>query len=476
MIKFKSIFHRLLVYYISVTLFGFALLAIVINYSLQELLFEKKEAVLYEQADQLIQIISQSTNINDDPLWTATLLLNKRVNKVKMDLLLLNERTTGPRKMNKQKLKWLKKSDMDDPKLLEQVLAGKRIRHVGTFKQASDEVLLTIGVPVLENDKIIGVLFLHTPVQGIPTAEVSKLIMVVSLLIGIPSTILLYWISRKISVPLIQINEATRLIGEGNFNERMKVESQDELGQLAMTFNQMAEKLDKLESMRKELILNVSHELRTPLTSVRGFIQGMMEGIIPANQWERYLKICYSETRRLSSLLNTMLDLAAIESGSVQLQPVVIRWDSLIESVADSIRLRVEEKGVLFHIEQEGDHPLTVYGDPERLKQVLFNILDNAIRHTEKGSISITSKNRGHEIEVKIADTGSGIDSEKLPYIWEQFYTEDPSRATHRERSGLGLAITKQLIELMGGRIFVESKVGAGTIFTLYLPNSQDAK
>jgi signal transduction histidine kinase len=474
--KFKSIFHRLLVYYISVSLFGLGLLGLVINLSLQELLFEKKESVLYDQADQLILLLKQTKDLNEDPLFKATISFNKRVNHTKMDLWLIDE-TDSSRKINKQKFKLLKKSDITDPQILERVLDGERIRHVGTFKHASNEVLLTVGVPVIVNDKIVGVLFLHTPVQEIPTGEVSKLIIMISLCIGIPSTIVLYWISRRISVPLVKINDATRLIGEGHFKERMKVESEDEVGQLAITFNQMAEQLDKLESMRKELIMNVSHEIRTPLTSIRGFIQGMMEGVIPTHQRDRYLEICYREIHRLSSLLNTMLELSAIESGRTLLQPVLIRWDSLLDSIANSVRVRMEEKKITFYIEQDDHELYNVYGDPERLKQVLFNILDNAIRYTpENGIISIITKKTNHEIEVKISDTGMGIEPQKLSHIWERFYTDDPSRTSHRERSGLGLTITKQLVEMMGGRISVDSKVGIGTTFILYLPISPTVK
>jgi signal transduction histidine kinase len=244
------------------------------------------------------------------------------------------------------------------------------------------------------------------------------------------------------------------------------------VGQLTVAFNQMAAQLEQLEQMRKELIMNVSHELRTPLTSVRGYIQAMKDGVIPADQYDRYLDICNHEIKRLSALLNTMLDLSAIESGQLVLQPVLIRWNSLVADISDRVTIRMEEKHISFTIKQATTEPITVYGDAERLIQVLFNLLDNAIRHTpDYGEISILSTKKGPWVEVQIADTGSGISKEQLPHIWERFYS-DKRHKSGREQSGLGLTITKQLVELMGGTITVDSVIGQGSVFTLRLPST----
>jgi signal transduction histidine kinase len=268
------------------------------------------------------------------------------------------------------------------------------------------------------------------------------------------------------------MNQAAALIGKGHFSERIPVSGSDEIGQLSATFNRMAEQLESLESMRKELISNVSHELRTPLTSVRGFVQAILEGMVPAGQQRKYLEFMYQELNRLSGLLNSMLDLSAMESGRIRLQMRKIRWSSLVETVSEGFQLRMEEKGIAFRVVEPDDIRLTVYGDSERLKQVLFNLLDNAIRHTpEGGRIEVQSRPAGNCVEVRIADTGAGIDPAELPYIWERFYTGDASRLSRRERSGLGLTITKQLVELMGGTIGVTSELGAGTTFTLRLPS-----
>lgn len=470
--KFKSIFRRLLVYYITVMLLGFCFLAFALNFTLQELLYHKKEAELYGQANQVINII-QNTNADN---MKPTLSIYRSVNHVKMDLMLIKS-SDRPEKVNKKKIKLLKKSEINDPNILDQVLNGKRIRQIGKFKHSSNKKLLTIGVPVRKNGKVTGALFLHTPVQEIPTGEVSKLIIFCSVIISIPSIAALYWVSRKISVPLVKMNSAAKGLGKGDFRKRLDINSDDEVGQLADTFNRMTSQLEQLEKMRKELIMNVSHELRTPLSAVRGFIQGIREGVIPASDRDYYIDICYREINRLSSLLNTMLDLSAIESGRIELAPVTIRLDTLIESVVEAIKIRMDDKNISFHSDFPDSAPLKVHADPERLKQILFNLLDNAVRHTpEGGQIIIRSRQADGEVEVAVSDTGSGIHPEQLLHIWERFYTEDHARSSHRERSGLGLTITKQLIDRMNGRISVQSQPGKGTEFTFYLPSVPQSK
>ncbi|WML46616.1 ATP-binding protein [Neobacillus sp. PS3-34] len=464
--KFKSIFPQLLVYYIGTTLIGFCLLAILLNFSLQELLLDRKESFLNQQAEKIVETLQEN---NDNPSLGNLIKNNKHFYNIRTDILLINQNETF-KKINKRKNKLLRKNDIKDPKILEQVLKGERIRLVGPFEKSSNEMLLTVGVPIKQQNHIIGGLFLHTPVQEIPTTEVSRLVFLISLIIAVPTTGVLYLLSRRFSTPLLQMNHAAKLIGQGDFKERIRVERTDEVGQLATTFNEMADQLGKLEDMRKDLIANVSHELRTPLTSVRGFIQGMMEGVIPPDRHKQYLDICHRELFRLNSLLTTMLDLAAIESGRITLQPMEIRIDSVISSVSDSVNVRMIEKNIIFSVVHEHEPP-KILGDPERLKQIIFNLLDNAIRHTpEYGTISVAARLINSELELKISDTGVGIAPEMLPHIWERFYTGDPSRMSHRERSGLGLTITKHLVEIMGGRISVDSAVGKGTTFTVYLP------
>ncbi|WP_047153474.1 sensor histidine kinase [Aneurinibacillus tyrosinisolvens] len=468
---FTSIFRRLLASYITIILVGFTLLAVLLNFSLQHFLIQQKEQVLYRQADSILELLQQvDVNPSVYPQFEKTISHNRRVANIKMDLLLLED-GSNLRSIPKMAKKLIKRNEVLNPSIIETVLSGHNAENVGPFKKSDNQLMLSIGVPVQKDGKVIGALFLHTPVREIQTGQITRLIIGAALIVAVPAVLVLYFVSRKISLPLVRMNWAVRFIGQGNFKERVHVEGKDEVAQLAVNFNHMAEQLEKMEMMRKELIANVSHELRTPLTSVRGFIQGMAEGVIPAEQQQRYLDISYRELNRLNTLLTTMLDLSAIESGRITLHPVPIRWSTLVESVGESVRVRMEEKSIHFHILNPEEANVKVFGDPERLKQVLFNLLDNAIRHTpEGGSITVSSRVINNQAEITVTDTGKGIEPEKLPLIWERFYTEKSARTSHEERSGLGLTITKHLVELMNGNITVDSAPGKGTTFTLYLP------
>lgn len=468
--KFKSIFQKLLLYSVTFNLIGIALLSIIINYSLNELLYKKKVNALFHQADQVASILKDVKDPLHDPLFNEMVAYNKKLSKIKIYLLLLDYKGSA-QLVKKQEDKLLKRANINDPNIIKEVLKGKEITHIGKFEKNNDKEVVTVGVPIKNQNKIIGALFLHTPLKEVQTGEVSKIIFIVSITMSIPAILALYWISRKITKPIVQMTHAASSIGKGNFNERIIVESKDEVGQLAQTYNYMADQLENLEKMRKELIRNVSHELRTPLTSVRGFIQGLLEGVIPSHMQKKYLKISFNEIQRLSTLLNSMLDLSAIESGKVILKPVWIKWDTLLQSVVESIQVRMDEKDISFQYLSENTTDLKLLVDPERLKQILFNLLDNAVRHTpNKGCIQVAFIDGVSHIEFSIFNSGKGINPKILPHIWEPFYTEESSRRSHRERSGLGLTISKQLIELMGGTISTESIPGNGTTFTIILP------
>lgn len=465
----KSIFKKLITYYLGATLIGFVLFAFVINYFLQDFLFQKKEDALFQKADQLTVLLDRSDHSGQDNYYKAIVTNAKKVENIKMHLFLLDE--NRPNKLTRFKKNLLKKSEVMNSEMVDQVLSGQKVKKIGQLQKTTDRALLMVGEPIKENGQIIGALFLSTPVKEIPTGQVSQLILFAFLLIAIPAIAVLYWISRKISKPLVEMNQSVMLFGAGEFQHRIHVNSEDEVGQLANTFNQMAEQLDRLEKMRKDLIMNVSHELRTPLTSVRGFIQGMLENIIPAEQHERYLQICYSEIERLSKLLNTILDLSAIETGKAKLHFASVSIVVILEKVASNIIPRMEAKQISYEQKIDDLDLPDILGDAERIQQICFNLLDNAIRHTsEGGSIIVMAKRTADHVHVSICDSGSGIQPEHLHHIWEQFYTEDVSRQSHRERSGLGLTITKQLVELMNGNIEVESTVGVGTTFTFSLP------
>ncbi len=463
-----SMFRKILFVYMSVIIVAFSILTFALHFEIKHFLAEQRLQVLSAEARRLVPILEQvNGNTKLYPAYSNIVSRYKQMDNVSVNLLLAKNSSLN--KIQNLASQLISHKDIRNVSAVKQVLAGQQIELIGPFQKNIRVSTLFVGVPIHSNGQVIGALFLHTPVQELQMGQVTQIIMVLAIPILILSIIILYFTSRRFSRPLLQMNHAVQSIGEGNFKERIHVNSHDEVGQLADAFNQMAMQLERLENMRKDLIANVSHEIRTPLTSVRGFIQGIIEGVIPPTEQKHYLETAYLELHRLSTILNTMLDLSAIETGRISIDARPVEWASIVESVIMRVQVRANEKGINL-LTTTSDLPITIWGDSERLTQILFNIVDNAIRHTQKGEISITSSIQNGQLRAQIRDTGEGIPNEALPHIWERFFTGSQSRTSNQARSGLGLTITKHLVELMNGHIDVESVPSQGTTFTIYFP------
>lgn len=464
-----SMFRRILVVYMSVIFLAFTLLSFVINMEIRHYLVEQRFVVLHRDAAILLPEIERANQIPQSNLrFKKQLARLKQRDDVTINLLLLNQ-GNDLRKIQQLSRQLIRNRDIYNTSAVKKVVNGQIIQIVGPFSKVNRESMFTIGLPIREQGVIIGALFLHTPIQSLQANQVTQIIVLIAIPILIITIGILYYFSRKFSHPLLKITQAVQFIGQGNFNQRVPVQGNDEVGQLAITFNQMAVKLSKLEDMRKDLIANVSHEIRTPLTSVRGFVQGILEGVIPATDQRKYLEIIYKELNRLNNILNSMLDLSAIETGHLTLNCHAVSWTPLVEDVIHRIRARIEQKNLEFRM-VETPEDIEIWGDPERLTQILFNLLDNAIRHTSQGKIEIINSIENEKLQVCISDSGEGIPEEMLDHIWERFFTGSVSRTSSVARTGLGLTIVKYLVEKMQGTIEVQSTVGVGTIFTLRFP------
>lgn len=289
-------------------------------------------------------------------------------------------------------------------------------------------------------------------------------------LVFLLSSVLAIFLTNRTVIPIRRVSEAARQFGEGNYSARVPVEGDDELTQLAITFNDMAKSFEATDRSRRSFMGNIAHELRTPMTTIKGFIDGMLDGTIPEAQQDKYLKIVSSEVGRLARLTKNMLDISRLESG--EYTPNISSFD--IWSPVVSVFISTEQRLVEKKIEVEGinpDNPVQVLGDADFIHQVLFNLVDNALKFTNEGgkiSVEITP-NKGM-VTVSIRNTGGGIPAETLPYIFDRFYKADKSRGVNAGGSGLGLHICKVLVGLMGGRVWAESEEGAWSCFYFTLP------
>ncbi len=277
-------------------------------------------------------------------------------------------------------------------------------------------------------------------------------------------------LSRRVVAPLQEMTSASRRIAEGKYDERVAVKSVDELGQLGESFNQMATELEQVESMRRQLIGDVSHELRTPLTAIKGSMEGLVDGLLPANA-ETYQQI-HAEADRLSRLVDDLQELSRVEAHAYPLDLREADIAALVETTIKRLTPNARAKRVVLTSSLPRELPRLI-ADEGRLGQVLLNLTANSIQYTnEGGAVTISAERKNGEIQIAVTDTGMGIPPEHLAHIFTRFYRVDKSRSrASGGGSGIGLTIARHLVEAHGGRIWAESEgEGKGSRFVFTLP------
>jgi signal transduction histidine kinase len=300
-------------------------------------------------------------------------------------------------------------------------------------------------------------------------ASFNEALVLAVLAAGLVAVVVSLFLSRGITAPVRSLTAASQRIADGNYNERVQAGGSDELGQLAVTFNQMTEKLEQVEAMRRQLIGDVSHELRTPLTAIKGSMEGLMDGVLPAAP-ETYQQI-HQEADRLARLVDDLQELSRVEAGAY---PLVIRptaVSTLIQTTLKRFAAQAQAKGIEIHTDLQADLP-PVLADQDRMSQVLTNLVGNALQYTpDNGKVTILAARHQDEIHISVRDTGIGIPDEHLAHLFTRFYRVDKSRSRQAGGgSGIGLTIAHHLVEAHGGRIWAESEgEGKGSTFTFTL-------
>lgn len=282
------------------------------------------------------------------------------------------------------------------------------------------------------------------------------------------------FVARRIVDPVDRMNRASQRIADGSYGERIEVLGDDELGSLARSFNRMAETLERTEQRRLELLGNVAHELRTPLSGIKGTMEGLIDGVIPA-QPETYVMVS-NEVARLQRLVNDLEELSRAEAGQIRLDRRPIRLPEAVDAAVDRLRSQFDDKGVALSVQISRNLP-EVMADPARLAQVLLNLLGNALQYTPTGGrVTIEARSQAQSVVTTVHDTGIGISAVDLPHIFERFYRVDKSRSRSGGGSGIGLTIAKHLVEAHGGRAWADSPgLGRGSTFSFSLPRAPSA-
>lgn len=353
------------------------------------------------------------------------------------------------------------------------VANGDILRKTAKFEDFYKNKVMTVAIPIDYYGTQIGGMYVNTPMPEMSKMAASIIVwfLIAASLFMIVAFALIYRQWEKISASISRINTAALDIAAGNFDERVEVTSRDEIGQLASSFNFMAGSLQKLDDMRNRFISDVSHELRTPMTSISGFVQGIMDGTIPPDKQEYYLKIVLDESNRLKKLVTDMLEMSRMSSREYKLNVSEFDFVELIRICLIGLEQKIEEKS-LEPVVTFPEEKVMVCADRDAIQRVLINLLDNAVKFGYPNTnVEIKVWVDRKKAYFSVGNFGEGIEKEELPHVFDRFYKIDTSRTNKTTGAGLGLSFVKNIMLLHKQSIWVESreaKEGSSIKFTTF--------
>ena len=357
-------------------------------------------------------------------------------------------------------------------KYIAQVLEGNKIRATAAMSEYYGMAVITAAEPVVSGEEVIGAVICSLPANYLASLRMSAmcsilLVMIPTLIISI---LIIMLVSFSITKPITKVSRAAKLIARGDLSQRVDINANNEIGELAANFNEMAAALENADKMKNSFISDVSHELRTPMTTIIGFLQGIQDGVVPKEEQKKYIGICLDESRRLSRLVTRLLDVARLESGENEIDLVVFDINEKIRTTVFKLDERIREKKLTVHAEYE-NAALNVLADEDGIDRVLTNLIDNAVKFSpENGNIIVSAKPINGKAEIKVSNSGDGIPPEDMQGIWDKFYKSDKSRSKDKTGTGLGLFFVKKIINNHGERITVscEENQQEHTVYTTF--------
>jgi len=478
---FKSIFSRQLIVCVGILFISVVMLSITLVQVFTSHFVDRQKEMLMEKGDRIADFYVQ---LGESP-WMSDIVVARLENEIRIlfeylniSIFLVNMdyfvAATSP------DIGHIHGTQLDEtimPKV-DKIIAGEKVTIQGFVGDIFEEHQLAIGFPVVVQDET-GAIFMSVSMPEIERsiADVVNMMSVYMIIFFLIAVLLIYVSSRSIINPIKEINNAAKVIADGNFEKRIIVNSKDEVGQLAESFNNMAQSLEKHENTRTEFIANISHDIRSPLTSIKGFLEAIMDGTIPKEKHEHYLKIVLDECIRLNKLANNLLYVSNIHyMGKERLELKAFDINILIKETIvkfdnTSINKEIEVSTILDTCNN------MVMADYVKIQRVIYNLLDNAIKFSKKGGlIVIETTQKESKLYISIKDNGEGISLEEQGKIFERFYKVDSSRGKDKVGSGLGLSIVNEFIKAHNEKITVSSELGKGCefVFTLDLCNVEN--
>lgn len=472
----KSVFRRFLFFSLAVGLVCVIVIVGVLAFPFSEKITYFKRSVLENNARNVASYMGD-ISYSSSSLFTSdeTEIINSSLDSmsVSMKATILVTNTKGVVLYCTDK-DILSKHPILPSSVMDELSDGSHYEH-GKLQDTYDKRHYVYAVPFsTEDNEILGYCVVaQTSLWSsdyIPTflGLVVLVILIAAALIFILSAVYAYNTTR----PLKQMADAAKRFAVGDFESRGHIKSNDEIGELAAAFNEMADSLASSEGMRRNFIANVSHELKTPMTTIAGYIDGILDKTIPEKEQEYYLGIISQEIKRLNRLVTSMISLSKIDSGEITVKKTPFVIQNTAFNVLLNFEGEIEKHG--FSIEGlDEEEDIIAYGDSDLIHQVLYNLVENAVKFTnEKGYIRFGFTHKDNRVYVYVENSGEGILPEDLRLIFDKFYKGDKSRSVNKKSMGLGLYIVRSIILLHSGNITVESKPGEYSRFIFWLPDA----
>ncbi|MBE6045017.1 MAG: cell wall metabolism sensor histidine kinase WalK [Clostridium thermopalmarium] len=464
----KGLFSKMVATYILIISMSFIIIAAFLSFWFEGYFFEQRKSQLLTEAQIVSNAAVQYLHGNTS-LDKTNDILEYVSNYANIDIILFDRYGYAYAVSNQEHKELIGQQLLSED--LGDLREGKLVEKNNILANVFKEPVHTYEVPVFYRGVFQGAVVINTSINEIKDLlkRVYEIIWISAIIAIISSSFIIYSFSEKILIkPLAKINDAADKIAKGEVSRRVNIQTNDEIGELARSFNSMADSLEEVEKNRRDFISNVSHELRSPITSIKGFIGGVLDGIIPKEKEKYYLSIAYDEIQRLTRLINDLLDLSAIEAGKFSLNIKPQDINEIIKLSIIKFETAIKSKKINVDVWLE-DEEVYVLADKDKIIQVMTNLIDNAIKYVEPGgNIEIGARIKGQKVFVWVFDDGPNISKEDEKHIWDRFYKGDKSR-TSKVSTGLGLSIVRRIINQHNEDIWLENKENKGVkfIFTL---------
>lgn len=475
----RTLFSRMLTAFMTVMLAMLLLTGITVAALLQGQAMRQRKLTVHREAESVAELYAKATTA----FHTSGVETELRVIARYTGGLIQIIRANGSDESYYDDAKWeplakLAYSEADlRTLLLSTSEAGEE--QINRYESHVDFPVLTASRSLYEQDGSETVILFHTDVTDVNTAAYTVYIetVLIALVASLIAIIVVYFSTTLLTKPFLEINEVVQRYSKGDYNARIPISNTEEATQLAISFNAMADQLKDLEATRRSFVANVSHELRSPLTSMRGFLEAMQDGTIGPDEYDKYINIVLSETRRMTTMVNDLLDLARIESGKTALKLEIFDINELIRRTLITFEARIYEKRTEVDVKFAQDQ-YYVEADSAQISQVLRNLIDNALKYSpDERKLRIATYALRREVYVAIQDSGYGIPEEDIGHVFDRFYkVEKAHTPTKQGGTGLGLSIVKRIIDQHGQTITLKSAKGKGSTFTFTLKRAPAPK